>query len=84
MLPGGSRINLHELEHVSWVACVLRRSAQHIITADQDLDDTDRDLSDVVKCLAHKCNPYRYHMAQEVYNQTRSTIEVAHFDETCF
>ena len=50
--PGGSHKICHDLGHVSSVGSVLYRSctdpAQHLRTAGYDLDDLDRDLSDLL------------------------------------
>ena len=43
---GWEPYNLHDQAHVPWVGSVLYRSCT-IITAGQDLDDLDHDLSDV-------------------------------------
>ena len=40
--------NLHGLGLVSWVGCVhCTDPAQHLVTAGQDVDDLDHDLSDL-------------------------------------
>ena len=38
---------LHDLRHISCVGFVLHRSRTHVTTARYDLDDLDRDLSEV-------------------------------------
>ena len=46
MLPGGSPHDQHDLAHVSWVDLYYADPAQHLMTAGEELDDLDHDLSD--------------------------------------